>query len=80
MMTWLERYILLERVFADLEDSNEFKTSELMENILNEIYYKLNEEDLEYIWNRGKFEKTEDLDHVELPKNQLWRPVHNATI
>ena len=79
-MTWLERYILLERVFADLEDCEEFKASELMENVLEVIWYKLNKEELEYIWNRGKFEKSQDLDNIELPKTMLWRPVHNATL
>ena len=70
-MNWLERYIMLERVFVDIEENGEFELSSKFEQGIQIIWSLLSDEDLEYIKQRD-INNQIDLDHVKLPENMLW--------
>ena len=80
-MNNLERYIMLERVYVDLEEHNDFESSAQLENVVSQIFFKLTSEELNYLTNRSdaiskhgiKFLKSvESLDTIPLPHDMLW--------
>ena len=68
-MNNLERYIMLERIFVDIEENGDFELSSLLERGLTEVWCRLSEEDVEYI---NKRDNNLDLDHVKLPRHMSW--------
>ena len=79
-MTNLERYIMLERVYADVDGTTSALVVPLAE-ILDKLYESLTRWELEYLWQRQDcvypngikgLSGVESLDRIPLPKNMLW--------
>jgi len=73
-MTWLERYLMLERVFADLDESGENEIAASLDDCLERVWMSLNDEEQAYIYERGNLLSARDLDQFILPDNMLWGP------
>jgi len=75
-MKWLERYILLERVFVDLEEDGEFDIADRLQGGVEKVWSRLGEVDREYLTGRGAINTVQDLDEVTLPESMTWGTKH----
>lgn len=79
-MNWLDRYLALERVMMDLDDSNESAIGNSIRDTLDLVWPHLTEDDIVYLKSRGMIKDASDLDKLSVKKAFLdagWSYSHS---